>query len=265
MKSEHQSLLKQFSKEFWYAPSDVLMRGIEAEVWSKENFKPPVLSIGCGDGKIDSFLFRGKGKLDVGIDTDSKKIDEANKVGVYKKVIVADAVKTPFRNKSFKTIVSNSTFEHIKEDRKAVGEVGRILTQKGCFMFTVPSDKFIRILKEFGLGGTKLKRFNSRLAHFHYRSIEQWKEILKRSGFNVVQIQSYFPRDTLHEWYKLFGITTFKPYRRELWSYLKDSPYGKLAPRWLISCYLNVSLGKHFREIFTDEGSLLFIRARKGK
>lgn len=263
MKKAHPSLISQFSREFWYAPSDILMRGIEAEIWSRQKFKAPVLSIGCGDGRIDRLLFQDKGKIDVGIDIDSKKADKAKHTDIYKEALVVDATKMPFRNGSFKTVISNSTFEHIREDKKAVSEVSRVLAPKGYFMFTVPAGRFIRVLKELGLSGAKLKRFNSRLAHFQYRSLEQWKEILKQNGFENVQIQPYFSRKTLQTWYKLFKLTTFKPYRRELWSYLKDSPCGKFAPQCPISVFLNLFLEKHFREIFAEEGSLLFVKARK--
>jgi len=44
--------------EFWYVPSDVLVRAAEASIFKNLNLKPPVLDIGCGDGRNSVFVLK---------------------------------------------------------------------------------------------------------------------------------------------------------------------------------------------------------------
>jgi len=77
--------------------------------------KLPVLDIGCGDGRNSVFVFKNK-KIDVGLDPDSRSVTEAKKAVFIKKRFKAKVQKLPFKSNSFRTVVSNSVFEHIKED-----------------------------------------------------------------------------------------------------------------------------------------------------
>ena len=106
-----ENLLASFSKEFWFAPSDVFLRATEAYIWSKQKIKSPVLDIGCGDGRISKLLFQGRKKIDVGLDVDSQEVKNARKTRLYKKVVLANASKLPFKDKNF-----NFQFHSLKRD-----------------------------------------------------------------------------------------------------------------------------------------------------
>jgi len=234
-------------------------------IWLNQKFEPPVLDIGIGDGRNSKLLFVSQEKIDVGIDIDPNGVKIARTSGMYKKVVVADAAKMPFEDKSFKTIISNSTFEHIKEDTLAVKEVSRVLLPGGNFLFTVPSLRLVRFLKEIGVTNKELDWYNRRVAHFHYHSLEEWREILSNHQLKIIHFNFYFPKKVVKVWYHLFKLATFKLYHRELWSYLKDSPYGKLVPAFLIKFFLKKFLRPYLKQVFSKEGSWVFIVARKFK
>lgn len=248
--------------DFWFVPNDVILRASEASIFKDISFSPPVIDIGCGDGRTNKFVFAGK-KIDIGLDIEKKVLGEAKKSGIYREVIFADARKLPFKDDSFRTVVANSTFEHIEEnDLKAVSEVSRVLKRGGVFYLTVPLPLFSGLIKKWG-GDTNL--VDKRLVHFRYRSLDEWSKILVQSGFDVCDTFLYVsPR--LHKlWYFYYKIITFRPYRRELWSYLKDSPYGRLFPRKFLAYLSYLHIKGEFENQSGKEGVWAFIKAQKIK
>jgi SAM-dependent methyltransferase len=256
-------ILNSFLEEFWFVPSDALLRTADAALWSKEKFTPPVLDIGCGDGRYSKLLFKDKGEIDVGLDVDPEGVKKAKNCGLYKRVVVANASKMPFRDGQFKTIVSNSTFEHIKDDIKAVSESSRVLAPGGRLFFTAPTPRFIKILRELGVAEEEVKRYNKRVLHLHYRSLQDWKKVLAENSLEVSYHKYYFPKEIFRVWYPLFKLATTRVYHRELWSYLKDSPYKRLVPSGLIKSFLKRFLKKYVDEIFRSGGAWLYIVAEK--
>lgn len=252
-------------EQFWFMPSDALFRGVESKIWSQQNFTPPVLDIGCGDGSMSKFIYFQKGKLEVGIDTDCQAVKKAKILGIYEKVVCADTTKMPFENGSFKTVISNSTFEHINDDVLAISEVARVLRVGGRFLFTVPSNRFPKTLSQIGVKKEELKKFNERVSHLRYRSRNEWEGILFRWGLKMIHFEYYFPKELVKFWYRLFKTATFKPYHRELWSYLRDSPLRKIIPKRLITYFLKIYLRRYCSLAFSKKGCWLFIISQKQK
>lgn len=259
------AILKLFSQNYWFVPSDVFLRSAESMIWRSLKFEAPVLSIGCGDSYLDKFIFGEKTKLDVGIDIDKKSIDIAKSVNFYKEVELMDATKMHFKDASFQIVISNSTFEHIKEDEKAVCEVSRIIRKEGFFMFTVPCDNFDSVIKDIIKDEREYKNFNDRLAHFHYRSLSEWEKVLNDSNFEIADYKYYFPRESLIVWYQLLKLATFKIKNRELWSYLRDSKLNRLLPKRIIESLVYKYLDFHFSDNTFSDGCFLFIKAKKRK
>ncbi|MBU0569777.1 class I SAM-dependent methyltransferase [Patescibacteria group bacterium] len=256
------NFVNKFSKEFWFAPQDVFLRATEAILFSRYKFKSPVLDIGCGDGRISKLLFEGHKKLDVGIDISEREIEIAQRNGVYQRALIENAEKMSFKTESFRTVIGNSTFEHIRNDIKAVDEVARVLKKNGLFYLTVPTKRLKKIFTNI-MDQNQFKNLNHRLSHFHYRSLEEWERILKRSKLTMVHSEYYFSIKATKAWYRLFKVATFRPYKRELWSYLKDSPYGRLFPKKTISKLVVNYYKKYCDKMFTDKGCWLFIVAKK--
>ncbi len=255
-------ILRKMLSDFWFVPNDVIFRATEASIFENINFASPVLDIGCGDGRVNKFVFAGK-KIDVGIDIQNKVLEQARKSGLYKKVVFADARRLPFEDGSFETVVANSTFEHIEEnDLEAVNEVSRVLKTDGIFYLTIPLPAFAGFIRNWG---GDIRFLNKRLVHFRYRSLKEWSKILIRSGFRVSDSFLYIPPSLYKIWYFYFRIITFRPYRRELWSYLKDSPYGRLFPRKILSYLSYLHIRGEFAKQDGNEGVLAFIKAQKTK
>lgn len=251
-----------FLDKLWFVPSDVLQRGVEATLWQSCNFRHPILDIGIGNGEMSLYLFKKDLQIDVGIDLDDSQFDKAKATGKYKKVQRANAAKLPFKDASFATVVSNSTFEHISSDIRAVTEVSRVLKKDGLFYLTVPSN-FLKmwIPKE------KLEAFNKRANHLHYHSLEQWETIFRKNNLELVYYQYYFPYDVAIYWYKLFYITTSKFRNRELWSYLGHSRISSIILKKVVIFVLKQFVLKDAfqKALFTNNkyGAQLFMVLKK--
>ena len=266
-----QSYINYYVREYWFAPQDVLLRSIEANIISAIKFKHPILDIGIGDGGISRFLFSKKLKIDVGVDIDESGLEKARETGVYKKVLCADAQNLPFNNASFNAVVSNSTFEHIKDDLAAVEEVSRVLRKNGLFFMTVPNPFLEKTVLSIEGNGKKaklaLKKFNTRVQHFHYRSLMEWGRIFKKNNMDVLYYKYYFPEGTTRSWYILMRFSISKFRKRELWSYLAHSPLNRIIPKKLaIDTLRNIILKKPYVMGLPSKaniGSMLFLITQK--
>ena len=248
----HLKSIQKLIENFWYVPGDVLLRSIEAIVWKEYKFKHPILDIGVGEGVIDEVLFGHLESIDSAIDNDPKCINVATKNKFYKKVSVASADNLPFKDDSFVTIIANSTFEHIKNDLKAISEVSRVLKKGGVFAFTVPTNKL------------KLSsKINKRVSHFHYRSLDEWSQILKENGLKVIDQKYYLPPKLVSIWKIFFYVSTFKLYKRELWSYLSDKRFSRFIPKKILKFVLFKLIPALVKSGVSQNGTWVFILAKK--
>ena len=210
-------------------------------------------------------LFSMNQIIDVGIDNDPKGVKLAKNCGMYRKVEVVDATKMTLKSSSFNTVVSNSTFEHIANDLSAVAEVSRVLKDNGLFYLTVPSPEHIKFLQDLGVNKFELDKYNERVDHFHFRSKNEWGKIFLDNGLKIIFHETYFPKKVVNIWYKLHKIATFRPYKRELWSYLKDSPYGKLFPVVIVKPLLTQLISKNVKISYKSKGAMQFFITQKIK
>lgn len=266
---------KRFVNRFWFIPSDVLQRSIEANIWHICKISPPVLEVGIGNGEISNMLFSHyPNKIDIGIDIEAESIKQAKDCTKYKKVLCVDAANMPFKNISFNTVLSNSTFEHIQEDKKAVREIGRVLKKGGIFLTTVPSAFLPEWILEYETAKNKrtakkkLTRYNKRAAHYHYRSVSEWKQIFSTAGLELIIHKYYFPKEVSLYYYRIFTIFTSKIRGKEIWSYIGHSKLSILLPKRIICALLEHYVLKNAfeRGFFTNQdegGGMLFLVAQK--
>ena len=274
-----ESFLTASLKKYWFIPSDVLQRSIEANIWNLCEFKSPILEIGIGNGKLTNFLFKNHPQIEVGIDIEENGLKTAKTLKMFRgkkrygKVICANAEKMPFEDASFNTIVSNSTFEHISDDLKAVSEVARVLKKDGLFFITVPSEYLQKWIFEYEEKNNRvqshenLKKFNERTNHLHYRSLDDWKDNFKKNHLKILCCKYYLPKKSTLLWYKLFKISTFRVGSRETWSIFGGSKLTKLLPKKaIISLMKNSFLKKAYKDGFfvkSGVGAQLFMIAKK--
>jgi len=268
-----ESYLTYFLKEYWFIPSDVLQRGIEANAWGLCRLQRPILDIGIGNGKMSNFIFENISRIDVGIDSDESGLESARKTRKYIKVLHANAENMPFTDASFNNVVSNSTFEHIVNDFKAVSEAARVLKKEGLFFITVPSKYLEKWVLEYEEKKNRAKsqdnliKFNKRTNHLHYRSLNAWRKCFKKNNLEMVFCKYYFPKEVALLWYKLFKKFTYKLGSREIWSIIGDSKITKFIPKDMVIKYFkNEVLKDAYKNGFfinSGIGAQLFMIAKK--
>ena len=101
-----------------------------------------VLEIGCGTA-IDSYYLAEHTKAKIwAIDSSSRAIQVADKVGRYFNsrinLKVADAVKTDFKDSFFNLIFSQGVIEHFKKPIPLMKEQTRLLSEDGYIIIDVP-------------------------------------------------------------------------------------------------------------------------------
>lgn len=93
-----------------------------------------VLEIGCGNGDVLKVLEQ-RYKCVVGCDISKFALSKMDK---RFNVLLADAIKLPFRNNSFELIVAIDVLEHIENDRIAFESWTNLLMDGGILVLSVP-------------------------------------------------------------------------------------------------------------------------------
>ncbi len=194
-----------------------LMRAMEARFLAELGPLPrPALDVGCGDGQFATTVWgSGRGRLEAGVDFDETMLAEARERGAYDAVVRADAVRLPFPEASFGSVVCNSVLEHLPPLEAVLSEMGRVLRPGGLLAVTVPTDRLndglagYRLLRAIGAAGAARRYqawFTRVQRHHHMYSPEEWQRRIEEAGFRVTRRTGYFPRgastwfDPLHAW-----------------------------------------------------------------
>lgn len=169
-----------------------LFRSIEAKYISTISMRRPILDLGCGFGEFAGVFFDSQ--VEAGLDISWKEIIEAKKSNRYKNLTCVDAIKMPYPDKSFATVVSISVLEHITNTIGVVKEVFRILKPNGQFILTVNSSKIDSLLfwpKVFRYVGLDyfadvyIRLYHNIFRHKTLLNKTQWEKILIGSGFTI--------------------------------------------------------------------------------
>ena len=98
-----------------------------------------VLDVGCGDG-FGMYLMNKNiaVKSVTGIDIQAEAVEKAktNLHGLNLTIVKADAENIPFHNNSFDCVFCGQTLEHVKDDRKVINEIRRVIKRR--VVFSVP-------------------------------------------------------------------------------------------------------------------------------
>jgi ubiquinone/menaquinone biosynthesis C-methylase UbiE len=122
--------------------------------------KEPLFDVGCGTG-ISTNYFKVKS---FGIDNCKEMLIEGRKN--YKNLIYASAEKLPFKDKSFNTIISVTSFHNFKNMEKALKEIKRVSKNNNIA---------ITFLKK----SIKIEKFRNLLKkHFKFKEIDCYNDIL---------------------------------------------------------------------------------------
>lgn len=101
--------------------------------WVRVNPAARILDVGCNDGEIVS---RIPGTVRVGFDLDPHCPDRTVRL------VRGDALHLPFATSSFNTVLAFDIIEHIVDDRSAVKELLRVLSDQGDLWISTPGANF---------------------------------------------------------------------------------------------------------------------------
>ncbi|MDQ7857230.1 MAG: class I SAM-dependent methyltransferase [Armatimonadota bacterium] len=175
------------------APWLALLRAIEVRKFAcvRGLCKPPVLDLGCGDGRVASMAFETP--LDVGLDADTSVLNRAAVQGAYRVLVAADSRRLPFADGCFHTVYSNGALEHMDDLNAVLAEVARVTAVGGALVALVPSAKFrvpVGILGKL-MGRRVWEAFNRLHNHVNLLTSEEWCRYLESHGLRVREVRSY--------------------------------------------------------------------------
>jgi len=210
--------LREMLDKFYMYPSSALWRSIELNLLSKLDYQQnsSILDLGCGDGYFTTLLLKDRNlKIEAGVDISEKAIYKARKLNeksrIYKTLVVANAYNLPYKDKSFSTVFSNCSIEHILDLERVLRGVYRVLEDNGRFIFTVPSPyfgkysyiySFFEKRRLFKIAKCYMHYVNRKLAHYNCFEPEIWKEHLKVAGLELVVYKYYITPEVA----KIFDI-----------------------------------------------------------
>lgn len=191
-----------------------LWRSVEAKHLSRVKLKHPILDIGCGWGEFAEAF--GK-KIDMGIDTAPRDLCVAAKGKMYKNLTFADARNLPFSDNSYSSVISISTFEHIKNTRKLLKEMYRVLKPNGILAITMETEEVDRntfyrpFLNKIGfsfLSNWLTWAYNTKFHRHTLPSKKKWIKDIKKAGFKIIEAKDIIS-PTITKLYDIFIITSW--------------------------------------------------------
>jgi SAM-dependent methyltransferase len=187
-----------YFKKIYPIPHFYMIRAVESKLLQEYIIrdKAPFLDLGCGDGSFTrSLALDNLYGIDIALAPGKNYID-------YRQVLTASASEIPFAGDFFGTAFSNCAPEHMDELDKVLLEVYRVLKPRGEFIFTVPSDNFIKLFyKSSGLAKYKLntdsvlKEYNHTHHHVNILSLEEWRQRLESANFRISAWEYYLPEE----------------------------------------------------------------------
>lgn len=150
----------------------------------------PVLDLCCGDGYFSSLVFPNG--LEAGCDVSGPAVDIARARGLHSEVAQSDISRSiPWEPETFRTVVSNSSLEHIVEIDAALREVSRVLQPGGNFVATLASN----YAYEWWPCGSRALEDYLRYQPVHNRfSVDEWSTHLAAAGLTLLGYRYYFSR-----------------------------------------------------------------------
>lgn len=165
-----------------------------------------VLDVGCGDGFFLYLISALPIKLTlVGFDNDKRILTIARKnlANTRLRLAYGDVTTMPFAENSFNQAIMTEVLEHVKNERKALAEVHRILKPNGKLILTVPSynfpflwDPLNWILQNiFGIHISGTNFFAGIWArHLRLYNRENLQELINNAGFKIEEVEELTTR-----------------------------------------------------------------------
>ncbi len=241
-----------------YQPAVALWRATEFVMLRDVTLGMPVLDLGCGTGNVASAVLRSHWPID-GLDLIPSETRVARGSGVYRAVIQADGTRSPIKSSAYGAVYGHSVLEHIPDDVGAIREAARALVPNGRLVFTVPAPAFAERIRRGPGGESALQKTNQRLAHYHYRSLDEWSELLASCGLTVASTAGHLPARTQRAWQRLDALMLCRVRRRRVLDYFRVLHRRRLVPRSPWVAIWTAILWRPFRRPVDDPGGYLIV------
>ena len=175
-----------------------------------------VLNIGCGDG-VQAIIYKWNFKKMVGIDINQERLSVAGQLARHYgmenfQTLCANIELIPLEEK-FDKAIAIDIIEHVQRPERVVGELHRLLKDKGRLLITFPAmhDKWENF---FRFVGRKILRRKGKTvrkpgwdpdAHQYPHGLKKWQSIMKEGGFDLVRSRASTLWPPLH----YLGISRF--------------------------------------------------------
>ena len=173
---------------WWRVPEIILLRRVP--------MVPPILDLGCGDGRMAQVIGAGRETIAVGLDHSLRDTQRARRRGAHRLILRADLrYPLPIRDGAVATVVSNSVFEHVAGIDETFVEIRRVLKAGGRLVFTVPSEHLNAMLRwprhlERLMGHSAARRWqrwwDDKIAHVNLGGEPYWRRLLDESGLRLI-------------------------------------------------------------------------------
>lgn len=216
-------------------PSLAAWRAAELKALRQCAFAPPVLEIGCGNGRFAALLLQ---QVDWGVDLNPREIELcARSNPIYRRLGCMDARRLRFADGVFATVFANCVMEHIPDLHRVLAECRRVLRPGGALIATVPLVEMNRhlLLRHAWYA----RRRAEQLQHRHLLTEAAWIEALSEAGFTNVRTTPYLSARLCKRWDRVDGplcmgagpVTLGRAYRTGL-RLLPPRLRSKLNRRW---------------------------------
>jgi SAM-dependent methyltransferase len=156
----------------------------------------PILDVGCGDGLFASIAFDGAEVWGIDIDANEGRWAAASQA--YSQIILGDVTRARLPESFFATCVANCSLEHVPRIDRALANIARSLAPGGRAYLFVPNKDWARDLLSYrALAGAGLasaaellrSSVDTFFKHHHLHDREEWAEIVRAAGLDVVAIE----------------------------------------------------------------------------
>jgi SAM-dependent methyltransferase len=169
-------------------PSEAFWRSFELAVLEEQDFRRPLLELGCGDGAFTALLGL---VVDEAVDLNPRAVERARAHSeTYGAVHCMDIRQLPHEAQGrYATIFANSVLEHIPDVETVLRACHRLLKDSGVLVFTVPVADMNRHLLIRANAYAEFRR--RQLQHHNLWSVDGWRTALHAAGFEEVEAVPY--------------------------------------------------------------------------
>lgn len=249
-----------------------ILEGLDLKAGNK------ILDIGCGDGFFLYLISSLSINLTLtGFDSDKRILTIArhNLVNKRLRLVWGDVVEMPFKKNSFNKVILTEVLEHVKDERKALAEVYRVLKPNGIFVMTVPNYNFpffwdplnwiLQNIFSTHISGTNF--FAGIWArHLRLYKRENLKKLIKNEGFKIEAIEELTTRCLPFNHY-LVNLVARLLYDVKPSGKITDSlsKFKNVKKPWYIRLsFFLINTFDRLNEIFPGKHGLnIYIKARK--